>query len=323
VLTAGTRLTRQDLEVNGVFVVRSGAVALDRWTEVGEVRLHHRSTGPVVGLLSLAQQRRAFFTARATTEVEVLHLTVEQLDVAVHRSPAVAAALAAGAVRALAARLRRSEQLQVQKRQLNLELEHERRRLSEAYDALEAARLELVEQARFATLGELAAGVAHELNNPVAALTRAASFVGEDVRALLTDHPEADLLGEVLEAARARPPTRPADERAARRSVDGGPRRRAARPPPRRRRDHRPRPGARARPRPAGARARARRAGGGAGVRRPQPRGRVVPDRRARRQPALLRPARRDRDRGRGRARGAGGHAAVGGAPPRGHRGGA
>jgi two-component system, NtrC family, sensor kinase len=219
VLTAGTRLTRQDLEVNGVFVVRSGAVALDRWTEVGEVRLHHRSTGPVVGLLSLAQQRRAFFTARATTEVEVLHLTVEQLDVAVHRSPAVAAALAAGAVRALAARLRRSEQLQVQKRHLNLELEHERRRLSEAYDALEAARLELVAQARFATLGELAAGVAHELNNPVAALTRAASFVGEDVRALLTDHPEADLLGEVLEAARARPPTRPADERAARRTL--------------------------------------------------------------------------------------------------------
>jgi two-component system, NtrC family, sensor kinase len=216
-LRAGTRLTRQDVEVNGVFVVRSGAVALDRVTEVGEVRLHHRSTGPVVGLLSLAQQRRAFFTARATTDVEVLHLTVEQLDVAVHESPAVAAALAAGAVRALAARLRRAEQLQVEKRKLNLELEDERRRLSDAYDALETARLELVEQARFATLGELAAGVAHELNNPVAALTRAASFVAEDVVALLATHPEAEVLGEVLAAARTRPPSRPADERAARR----------------------------------------------------------------------------------------------------------
>jgi two-component system, NtrC family, sensor kinase len=219
VLVPGTRLTRQDVEVNGVYVVRSGAVALDRSTAVGEVRLHHRSTGPVVGLLSLAQQRRAFFTARATTEVEVLHLTLEQLDVAVHESPAVSAALAAGAVRALAARLRRSEQLQVEKRQLNLELESERRRLAEAYDALETARLELVEQARFATLGELAAGVAHELNNPVAALSRAASFVTEDVLALLTDHPDADLLVEVLEAARTRPPTRPADERAARRAL--------------------------------------------------------------------------------------------------------
>jgi two-component system, NtrC family, sensor kinase len=218
-LRAGTRLTRQDAEVNGVFVVLSGAVALDRVTAVGEVRLHHRSTGPVVGLLSLAQQRRAFFTSRATTDVEALHLTIEQLDVALEESPAVAAALAAGAVRALAARLRRSEQLQVEKRQLNLELEEERRRLSDAYAALEAARLELVEQARFATLGELAAGVAHELNNPVAALTRAASFVAEDVAALLDSHPEARLLHEVLESARTRPPSRPADERAARRAL--------------------------------------------------------------------------------------------------------
>jgi two-component system, NtrC family, sensor kinase len=218
-LRPGTRLTRQDVEVNGVYVVRSGAVALDRSTVVGELRLHHRSTGPVIGLLSLAQQRRAFFTSRATSEVEVLHLTVEQLDVAVQESPAVAAALAAGAVRALAARLRRSEQLQVEKRQLNRELEDERRRLSEAYEALEEARLELVEQARFATLGELAAGVAHELNNPVAALSRAASFVAEDVSELLASHPEAGLLGEVLEAARTRPPSRPADERAARRAL--------------------------------------------------------------------------------------------------------
>jgi two-component system, NtrC family, sensor kinase len=218
-LRAGTRLTRQDVEVNGVYVIRSGAVALDRATALGEVRLHHRSTGPVIGLLSLAQQRRAFFTSRATTDVEVLHLTVEQLDVAVQGSPAVAAALAAGAVRALAARLRRSEQLQVEKRKLNRELEDERRRLSEAYEALEEARLELVEQARFATLGELAAGVAHELNNPVAALSRAASFVAEDVTRLLVEHPEARLLSEVLEAARTRPPTRPADERAARRSL--------------------------------------------------------------------------------------------------------
>jgi two-component system, NtrC family, sensor kinase len=218
-LRAGTRLTRQDVEVNGVFVVRHGAVALDRDTEVGELRLHHRSTGPVVGLLSLAQQRRAFFTARATTDVEVVHLTVEQLDVAVRESPAVAAALAAGAVRALAARLRRSEQLQVEKRRLNAELERERRRLEEAYAALEAARLELVEQARFATLGELAAGVAHELNNPVAALARAASFVAEDSAALLADQPGGHLLAEVLEAARTRPPVRPADERAARRRL--------------------------------------------------------------------------------------------------------
>lgn len=218
-LAAGTRLTHQNTPVNGVFVIRSGSVALDRTTSLGEIRLHHGSTGPVVGLLSLAQQRRAFFTARSTTQVEVLHLDLEQLDRALRTEPEVGAAMAAASVRALARRLRRAEQLQLEKRQLNRELEAERERLASALEALETARLELVEQARYATLGELAAGVAHELNNPVAALSRAASFVGEDITRLLADHPHGALASSALDAARTRPVLRAAEERAARREL--------------------------------------------------------------------------------------------------------
>lgn len=218
-LTAGTRLTHQNTPVNGVFVIRSGSVALDRTTSLGEIRLHHGSTGPVVGLLSLAQQRRAFFTARSTTQIEVVHLDLEQLDRALRAEPEVGAAMAAASVRALARRLRRAEQLQLEKLQLNRELEAERQRLAAALEALETARLELVEQARYATLGELAAGVAHELNNPVAALSRAASFVAEDIARLLDGHPRGGLAREALEAARTRPALRAAEERAARREL--------------------------------------------------------------------------------------------------------
>ena len=218
-LPTATRLTRQDAPVDGVFIVLSGTVALDRSTSVGELRLHHASTGPVVGLLSLAHQRRAFFTAQATTTVEAVHLSIDQLDRALRADPEVAAALAAVSVRALAQRLRRSEQLQVAKIALNRELDAERRHLADALAQLEEARLELVESARFATLGELAAGVAHELNNPVAALTRAASYVGTDLEQLLAGHPRADILRPALAASRDRPPRSTADERAARRAV--------------------------------------------------------------------------------------------------------
>jgi two-component system, NtrC family, sensor kinase len=218
-LAEGTRLTHQDRPVNGVFVVRSGSVGLYRDTAVGELRLHHASTGPIVGILSLAQRQRAYFTARATTEVEVVHLTLEQLDLALQLEPEVGAAMAATSVRALAARLRRSEQLQVERIQLNRELEEEQRRLSQALEALESARLELVEQARMATLGELSAGVAHELNNPVAALTRAASYVAEDVDRLLATHPAGAHARAVLRAARDRPASSSADDRSARRTI--------------------------------------------------------------------------------------------------------
>ncbi len=218
-LPAGTRLTHQGADVDGVVVVLRGAVALDRHTEVGDLRLHHGSTGPVVGLLSLAQQRRAFFTSRTTTDVEVVHISLEQLDRAVAAEPEVAGVLAAVGVRALARRLRRAEQLQVREVKLNRELEQERARLTDAYQQLESARLELVQAERMATLGELAAGVAHELNNPVAALGRAAEFIGDDLDALLATHPRSAALAEVVACARDRPPTSTADDRAARRTL--------------------------------------------------------------------------------------------------------
>lgn len=219
-LPAGVRITHQGVDVDAVLVVLRGSVALDRDTPVGDLRLHHASTGPVIGLLSLAHQRRAFFTARTTTEVEVVHLSVEQLDRALEEEPQVGAALAAVAIRALARRLRRAEQLQVEKIELNRALDEERQRLSEALHALEQARLELVAQARFATLGEMAAGLAHELNNPVAALERAASHLADDVDRLLAHHPRADVARRALREARDRPARSTAEERALRRELE-------------------------------------------------------------------------------------------------------
>ncbi len=219
-LPPGIRLTHQGEGVNGVLVVLRGSVALDRSTRVGDLRLHHGSTGPVVGLLSLAQQRRAFFTARTTTDVEVVHLSLEQLDRALRSEPEVGAAMAAVSIRALAQRLRRSEQLQVEKIELNRELDAERERLADALHQLEQARLELVEQARFATLGELAAGIAHELNNPVAALDRAASYITEDLERLVTSHPQGPALAQALTTARDRPPSSTAEEREQRRVLE-------------------------------------------------------------------------------------------------------
>lgn len=212
-LPAGTRLTHQGVGVDGVVVVLSGSVALDRASEVGELRLHHASTGPVVGLLSLTQQRQAFFTARATTDVVVVHISLEQLDHALAVEPDVGAAMAAATAQALARRLRRAEQLQVEKIKLNRELDRERASLATALHQLEGARLELVESARMATLGELSAGIAHELNNPAAAVTRAASFIAEDLARLLVDHPDGDALTAAFAAGTRSSPLATARQR--------------------------------------------------------------------------------------------------------------
>jgi two-component system, NtrC family, sensor kinase len=218
-LRAGTRLTHQGSSVDGLFVVLSGSVALDRSSEIGELRLHHASTGPVVGLLSLTQQRQAFFTARATSDVELIYISLEQLEHTLAVEPEVGSVMAAATARALATRLRRSEQLQVEKVRLNAELDRERQQLADALEQLEGARLELVESARMATLGELSAGVAHELNNPAAAVTRAASFVAADLARLLAAHPRGAALRQVLDATRERSPLGTARQRELRREL--------------------------------------------------------------------------------------------------------
>ncbi len=220
-LPAGTRLIEEGVEVKALFLVLRGRIALEQATADGDLQLHHSSTGSLVGLLSLFQQQEAFFTARATTEIEAVQISFAQLDQALVIDPSLGTALAALSSRALARRLRRADQLQVEKIQLNRSLEQERQRLAEALHQLEAARVELVEQARFATLGELAAGIAHDLNNPVTAMMRAVSFIGEDLERLLRSHPRGPVAGAALTAERERPPRSTSEERAVRRVLEG------------------------------------------------------------------------------------------------------
>ncbi len=68
-------------------MILDGEVELRRRTEAGERTVHREGTGPIVGLLSLASQRRAFLEVRAVTEVRALPVTLGQLNQAISTSP--------------------------------------------------------------------------------------------------------------------------------------------------------------------------------------------------------------------------------------------
>ncbi|SDN34513.1 Cyclic nucleotide-binding domain-containing protein [Actinomyces ruminicola] len=219
-LPAGVRLTHQGQIVDGVYVVVSGSVALTRHTRVGEVTLHHATTGRIIGLVSLASHGRAFVTATTTTDVELILLSIEQLDRALRENEVTEQVLAALIIRSLTKRLARSEILQVEKIELAAALDAERLQVQEALTALEQARLELLAQERFATLGELAAGVAHELNNPVAALQRAGDHLSGGLAEVLATHPDGEVIRQVADAARTRSAASTRAERAARKQLE-------------------------------------------------------------------------------------------------------
>lgn len=219
VLPAGTRVTQEQTSVDGLLIVLRGDVALGVASSSGEIRLHHASTGPLIGLPAMAERRKALVTARATSEVELIHLTLEQLDQALAGDPRVGAVMTAVSLRSLARRLRRAEILQLEEIRLNAILDDERAKLADALALLSEARLELVAQARSATIGDMAAGIAHELNSPLAALTRSIEHAETDIRALLATLPDAEVIEQVMTTAYRRPTLSAKEERARRREL--------------------------------------------------------------------------------------------------------
>jgi len=212
----GTVLIEEGDDVGGIYVVLEGEVALSRHGEDGAHLLHSRSTGPVVGLLSLTSHSRAFLQCRAVTDVLVIPVTIEQLGEALAVEPRLAALLTRVLVSSLARRLRRADELQLEVDRLNRTLATERDELARALRALAEADAQLVGQARLATIGELAAGIAHELNNPSAALQRASDHLAEDLLAILG--PDA-LATSAFQTARTEPPMSTAEARAGRRAL--------------------------------------------------------------------------------------------------------
>ena len=201
-MAPGAVLIEIGADVGGIFVVLDGIVRLTSRAPGGDQILHEQSTGSIIGLLSLASKRQAMLDCVAVTEVRAIPITVEQLARALDVDPELSSLLNRVLIGSLARRLRRSDALQVE--------------LDQSLSALSAARAELVAQAKMATLGDISAGLAHELNNPTAALGRAISNITSDITAegLLP----SDLSAIVQERAAAEPLSS-ADVRALRRDL--------------------------------------------------------------------------------------------------------
>jgi signal transduction histidine kinase len=78
--------------------------------------------------------------------------------------------------------------------------------LAATLDKLSKTQARLIESEKLATLGQLAAGVGHELNNPAAVVSRTADFLADDIEALTAGTPGAEMfVGKVSDARQTEP----------------------------------------------------------------------------------------------------------------------
>jgi two-component system NtrC family sensor kinase len=183
---AGEMLVSEGDIPEGLWLILAGRVELFRTIDGMEIISHSESVGRLVGLMSLSEQHPTFFSCRARTEVTALFLPGHLLQIWMTEEADFGRLLLAVMVRTMARRNRRAAQLLAKVRILNQRLASQRDELERTLGQLRDAQNLLVEQAKMATLGNLAAGMAHELNNPVAAIQRAADFIREDLEKLFS-----------------------------------------------------------------------------------------------------------------------------------------
>jgi signal transduction histidine kinase len=193
ILHAGRRL-------HEIHILTDGKVRLSRTEDGVRKTFHIRTAGRILGLIALTLGTSAFFDVEAETEVTMIPVPYADLNRALTTSPQLAGHFTTVLLRSFARRAIRAVEQHNEIDELNSELASERDRLRATLDELAATQTHLVESEKLATLGELAAGIGHELNNPIAAIVRGVDFVQEDVESLLAEKHTNEAASEYLQA---------------------------------------------------------------------------------------------------------------------------
>lgn len=169
-----------------------GELQLTKQTEGGEVvRLDRLGPGEVVGILSYYTRGAGFFGVEATRAGRLLTMEWEQFDRLEQENPKIFGYLGQHIRHSSMERYRRLVRLHIDLERSNQALDRERQDLRKIINELEHTRERLIQREKLATIGEIIPGLAHELNNPAASLSRNADYLEALLNAVFDGGDEA------------------------------------------------------------------------------------------------------------------------------------
>lgn len=174
---AGEIILAENQQNHHLFIIVEGTVSQMKSGAGLNTAIDYQGAGDFIGLLSFQTGQTAFTTAKATTPVTTLAIDHKNFELFHTRYPEISKVIQGLIFSNLSDRYRRVVTLHVEVALLSKQLEQERNQLQNAIQALEKTRNALISQEKMATLGELTAGLAHEINNPASALFRSVDYL--------------------------------------------------------------------------------------------------------------------------------------------------
>lgn len=188
-------LTKEGQANRFLWLITEGEVALYKKDDLGQQReVVRHSKGNLVGGMSFVTGEDSFSTAITLTDTHVIKLDRDVFTQVMHSNSRLLPLFTNLLLRHFNRRLQRSITTKLQ--------------LQKTLESLESAHQQLIEKEKMAMLGQLVAGVAHELNNPIAAILRSTETLSTSLDRILSNIDQSiDSLGiTVLENARGSSP---------------------------------------------------------------------------------------------------------------------
>ncbi|MGK0239784.1 MAG: signal transduction histidine kinase [Candidatus Pelagisphaera sp.] len=143
--------------------------------------------GAFLGLNSFWTREPALADSVAITSVDCIVFDRHAFDTLLETHPLIAKDMYALFADSLSQRYRSVVAMHVEISSMSVSLTKERNRLQQALQDLEATQEQLISREKLATLGELIAGIAHEINNPLAALISSADNLSNLLKSICGD----------------------------------------------------------------------------------------------------------------------------------------
>lgn len=202
--TAGQVLMQEGGRYEHISLIVSGELKLSKRDEDGEEHPVGRiRPGQFLGLLLLSSGEPSFLTARAKTDGKMLSIHRSRFIELLYGNADFNELVGPLLLGNLVHRYRRVVNLHLKVAELTQDLEAEKRQLELTIQQLEATRNKLIQQEKMATLGQLVAGIAHEINNPIASLSRAADSIEPQMLRLFAEPMDARMAAFLREAFQA------------------------------------------------------------------------------------------------------------------------